>query len=512
MPIVINPYDISELLFQQPTDLTNEIDAEPTTCDNENVCYVGPISIIQQQQQHLESQTMENKKTTTTTTSSTSSSSLSSKGRCMVASRPVEAGELLFVSLPIVQANVQNVWYEWTQRKLSYTNSSCKTDSLTITVAEVAEHFLLLACKEAIMRKKYGIINCLSALERTTDTNCTSSTNTAIDDTNAFATSTTSTKRTTSIRCLLGQETEYDCYGNNDDDHVVQLSDDDIIQIIRRNAFGSDFPTINRIEQRWLDVLANDTDPDTDNDNNNINSSNGAGTIKNVILPSRLLGIYGLASMINHSCIPNAARVFVNELMIVHACQPISVGEEIVWSYIPLIHPCHQRQSQLQQTHSFICHCNRCRVELGLFSSSSPIYEQLIQMQQADNDSEHIVHQLENDILQNVNLSNEMKRYLRMSYMQHYMNYINDTMMRHLNNDSNNNTYTVDCTAEKKLLALTFQLHLSFVACHNVSTEHLSVRTLLFVHIEFLFALVRIHVSMYFFCSGDNNIRLFSFS
>jgi hypothetical protein len=472
MPIdsefAINPYDISELLFlQQQCTATNVVEGEnSSTCsDNNNAkYYVGPISIIQQQQQQ---QALDD-------ILSSSSSSIPSKGRCMVASRTIEAGELLFVTSSIVQANVQHVWSEWNNKHQQQPQQFDYDDSTTDrTVAELAEHVLLMKCKEAMKAKNYGIINCLLTLERSSSSSTGTMKGTNTSSSNPRTTG-------TSISRLLGQD--HECDHDTNDDNIVNLSDDDIIQIIRRNSFGSDYPTINRIEQQWVDAISNSIST------SNSNNSDSPLIIDNMILPSRLLGIYGLASMINHSCIPNAVRVFVNDTMIVHACQPIKENEEIVWSYIPVIHPYHERQLQLQQTHNFTCHCNRCHTESMLHSSlSSPTYKQLLQLQHrtdnSDAQSVHIINQLENVILRNTKLSNELKRYIRISFMEHYMNYINSTVILQQSTMNDNDEKKEHCigtqfdvaTTAEKLLPLAFQLHLSFVACHPVSTEHLSV-------------------------------------
>ena len=57
-------------------------------------------------------------------------------------------------------------------------------------------------------------------------------------------------------------------------------------------------------------------------------------------------------------------------------------------------------------------------------------------------------------------LSNESQRYLRVAYSTLYMQYFNATL-----NDENTN----------ETLHIATQLHFSFVACNNASTEHLSI-------------------------------------
>lgn len=428
----LNPLDVSDLLFHR-ADSTHAATTKGKGNDDKTTgvdrgsqwIYIGPIAI----------------RPTTT-----------SKGRCLVATRAIDAGELLFVTPPIVNANVQDVWEEYTQRRIGTHGPS--------SLAQVAEHVLLNACKAAIAEQNYDVIRCLNALERNKR---------GIDD--------DSLSNTCCIGPLLGQKNTADDNKYDNDDEATsahQLSDDEILQIIRRNAFGSDFPTTNRVEQRWLEVL-DDSCSNHNDSNANVNSSVNTNVPKN-IFPSRLLGIYGLAAMINHSCIPNAVRVFssTNDCMVVHTCQPIPSGGEIVWSYIPVIQPYQERQLLLQRTHNFICECPRCLAESMLGSSSSG-NDTLPELQLcADHSAATVVHRLENDTLKQSSLSNDSKRYIRMSIMQSYMNYINDTLLL-FQAESNTN----DVAPLQSLLTLAFQLHLAFVVCHNVSTEHLSVRSCL---------------------------------
>lgn len=431
----LDPLDISALLFHQSyetngDDIEGQVDDELSSSvsndNNHRLTYVGPISI----------------RSTTTT---------AIEGRCLVATRKLDVGELLFITPPIVNANVQDVWDEYMERRTIMQSTS---------LADVAEYVLLHACKDAIAKQKYSVVSCLAALERSkrSDSNDHDGENSPVNSCN--------------INRLLGRTAD----GINDgDDHErvldddggtigsqsVYLSDEDIIQIIRRNAFGADFPTTNRIEQRWLEVL--------DNVNCNIDSD-----IRKKILPSRLLGLYGLAAMINHSCMPNAVRVYSskNDCMIVHTCQPIQEGEEIVWSYIPVIQPYDERQLLLQNTHNFICQCPRCCSESMSLSSGS-VHEQLqdIQSRQSNNSMADVVYRLENEVLQQSTISNELKRYIRISNIISYMNYMNDTLPTIQKENATDNGAKL-----QNLLTIAFQLHLAFVVCHNVSTEHLSVR------------------------------------
>lgn len=110
---------------------------------------------------------------------------------------------------------------------------------------------------------------------------------------------------------------------------------------------------------------------------------------------TRMLGIYPLAAMINHSCCPNAVRVFGRipsttdddttkivgnvhvpiiqgrEVMIVHANAAIHKGTEISWSYLPPSTPFVACREMLKSEYGFTCECVRCVKEEEALSSLS---------------------------------------------------------------------------------------------------------------------------------------------
>eukprot|EP01038_Epipyxis_sp_PR26KG_P009505 gene9505-12805_t len=80
------------------------------------------------------------------------------------------------------------------------------------------------------------------------------------------------------------------------------------------------------------------------------------------------LGLFPLTSMINHSCQPNCSHSFefsknITELkpkLIIRAMKDIIKGEEIVYSYVPMYQSTEKRQLQLFQLYCFRCDCTRC--------------------------------------------------------------------------------------------------------------------------------------------------------
>ena len=132
------------------------------------------------------------------------------------------------------------------------------------------------------------------------------------------------------------------------------LDMDTILSIIRRNAFGPDFHNYDKLAKCWTERANTENCYD------------------------RLLAIYPLAAMINHSCCPNAVRVFgrlpsqnrKSEVMIVHANAHIPKGKEITWSYLPPATPLAVRRGMLLSKYGFTCRCTRCAMEEEALSIS----------------------------------------------------------------------------------------------------------------------------------------------
>ena len=331
-------------------------------------------------------------------------------GRGLVATRDIKAGECLFVIQPTVSAPVEDVHAKWSE---------------TESVEMAAEEVLVAAMRTALAGDNVAVANSFLALVGSSDTAA-------------------SQQDCLSVDRLLGKD-------NDDSDFTVDspISNADLLQIVRRNAFGPDFVTYSVIERRWK------ADPS--------------------FQPSRILGLYPFAAMINHSCAPNALRVFAaNNLMIVHASEAISAGQEILWSYLPPTLPYTERQSTLMELHGFVCDCHRCSCEKKVWESeewSTPL-EKCIRLsrQQSQNGVDVEIYtaralavkSLEDGILVDKALSNETKRFLRIGFTNLYIQYLNEAV---------NNVTT------ESLLAVCMQLHFSFCSCDNASTEHLSVRS-----------------------------------
>lgn len=80
-----------------------------------------------------------------------------------------------------------------------------------------------------------------------------------------------------------------------------------------------------------------------------------------------------IASYLNHSCAPNAAKFLLGNSIIVVAMRPIQAGQQLFVSYCDVLKSDKERQSILLSKHGFQCMCERCS------HSWTPAEAQLIQ-------------------------------------------------------------------------------------------------------------------------------------
>jgi SET domain len=277
------------------------------------------------------------------------------------------------------------------------------------------------------------------------------------------------------------------------------LTSEELRQIIRRNAFGPDFITLESMQRKWQAAALTETAVSSAN----VTLSSSSHEATN--LPPRILGLYPLAAMINHSCWPNAVRVYgqwpgtaslasssssfhPSECMVVHASHDIMAGDEVVWSYIPPVQAVCQRRTILQSTHGFWCTCPRCTLELATEPTlPGPLGPEIISQPPNHHNDDSITQAVQGDalldrleqldvaervpFLENVwastTWSNEQKRYGRVSYLSYYIHHFNTTTTL-CGNEWNESA--------ESTLTLAMHVHLALAASHNASTEHLSVR------------------------------------
>ncbi|XWS69683.1 hypothetical protein CRYUN_Cryun04dG0200000 [Craigia yunnanensis] len=79
------------------------------------------------------------------------------------------------------------------------------------------------------------------------------------------------------------------------------------------------------------------------------------------------VGLWLLASFINHSCNPNSRRLHVGDYVIVHASRDIKAGEEITFMYFDTLSPLDKRV-EMSKSWGFNCKCRRCKFEEAVCS------------------------------------------------------------------------------------------------------------------------------------------------
>lgn len=79
------------------------------------------------------------------------------------------------------------------------------------------------------------------------------------------------------------------------------------------------------------------------------------------------VGLWILASFINHSCHPNTRRLHVGDYLLVHASRDVKAGEELTFPYFDVLKPIDKRK-EMSKTWGFNCHCKRCKFEEELCS------------------------------------------------------------------------------------------------------------------------------------------------
>ncbi|KAL7971349.1 hypothetical protein HDV63DRAFT_416450 [Trichoderma sp. SZMC 28014] len=106
-------------------------------------------------------------------------------------------------------------------------------------------------------------------------------------------------------------------------------------------------------------------------------------------------GIWLQASYSNHSCIPNATRAFIGDMMIVRATRDIPVGGEIFMRYTYLDKPFDERQKGLKNGYGFKCECDLCRAEAKvpkiIIGKRARLHKEIISFlsENRTNDSDH---------------------------------------------------------------------------------------------------------------------------
>lgn len=86
------------------------------------------------------------------------------------------------------------------------------------------------------------------------------------------------------------------------------------------------------------------------------------------------VGLWLLASFINHSCDPNVRRLHMGDHVIIHASRDIKAGEELTFAYFDVLQPLHNRKEEAKKW-GFGCSCRRCSFEEGLLCHKQEMRE-----------------------------------------------------------------------------------------------------------------------------------------
>ncbi|KAL7452754.1 hypothetical protein ACHAWC_004475 [Mediolabrus comicus] len=353
-------------------------------------------------------------------------------GRGLVVTRDVAAGECLFVIPSVAAAPMNQVYNKFVGEEEDYDNIDDNVDDSNLNkdgsyLETITEEMLIQQIQQLIdiiddeeahpKEKMEHAQNLLHAFITQMSSDDVPSTETDMDEL---------------MKTLLLSKKKERC--NNIDFNKV-LDRDTILNIIRRNAFGPDFHHYDKIASFW------NTNP------------HGKKFYE------RLLGVYPLSAMINHSCSPNAVKVFGRipssclpngtglnediqgrEVMIVHANMAIAKGTEIMWSYIPPSNPLNERREALLSKFGFKCNCSRCVQEEEALNTNP-----LITSGTSTWDTIQAIEQ---------NLSSNE---IRISYATLYLQYFNTTIPSILHHNDKIND----------ILKLATRLHFSFLSCNN---------------------------------------------
>ena len=89
----------------------------------------------------------------------------------------------------------------------------------------------------------------------------------------------------------------------------------------------------------------------------------------------QLSAIFLVASLVNHSCRPSAARVFLGDMMFVRAARDLNAGDEITDGYISVLQPALERRRAIRERYGFELCEDRILVEEHLFSKAWTLHE-----------------------------------------------------------------------------------------------------------------------------------------
>ncbi|XP_076952353.1 methyltransferase FGSG_00040-like [Bidens hawaiensis] len=139
------------------------------------------------------------------------------------------------------------------------------------------------------------------------------------------------------------------------------------------------------------------------------------------------VGLWVLASFINHSCNPNAKRYHIGDHVVVHASRDIKEGEEITLGYFDVFTPLKTRK-EMAKNWGFDCHCKRCKFEVDI--SSKHEMGEIEMGYEIGVDVGTMVYKLE-ESMKRWMVRGKMKGYLRASFWKVYSElFVSEKLMR----------------------------------------------------------------------------------
>ncbi|CAN4081282.1 unnamed protein product [Withania somnifera] len=128
------------------------------------------------------------------------------------------------------------------------------------------------------------------------------------------------------------------------------------------------------------------------------------------------IGLWILASFINHSCDPNVRRSHVGDHVMIHASRDIKAGEELTFAYFDVFFPLWERREKAKNW-GFVCKCKRCNLEKSVCSNQEMMEIEMFLGKGLDNGG--VVYRLE-EYMRRWMVRGKGKGYLRSSFWQVY--------------------------------------------------------------------------------------------
>ena len=365
-------------------------------------------------------------------------------GRGLIATKDIVAGECLFVTSPAVcvdQDELRKLYQKLCRKEGDEVNS--------VSLEDIAIDMLITSMTDIVKGQHHKSV-AISETDRHDHVLSCAALNSFLE----LMGSSVFKNDTSLIEVLIGKDINLRWCN----EELNKLSYNDLKQIVLKNAFGPETISYETLSEYWMSDDCSLTVP-------------------------HLLGVYPLAAIVNHSCVANTIRTYASDTMICHASSNISKGQEIVWSYCPPTQSVIERRLSLKRSYSFICQCKRCKYEsthlkgdmlpstLKKYLSGASTWNQFL-LYVSETDTNESINNLFNafqgldDHVFGSSLSNELKRFIRISYTKLHFNYFNAI----LSSSSTKNEIKV------KLLKCAAQLHFAFIGTDcQASTEHLSL-------------------------------------